>query len=88
MEGQKNPSRPGRRSSLAAAADGGRVAHKKSTLLNGINRAAEPSIVTTVWGTELETSLPIGLPQHHQQAGLLPPPSASLIMIDRGDGAT
>ncbi len=64
MGRQKNPSL-GRRSRLAAAADGGRVAHKEKYSSERDQPAAEPPMVTTVWGTELGTSLPIGLPQHH-----------------------
>ena len=62
---EKSPSRLGRRSRLAAAADGGRVARKEKYSSERDQPAAEPPIVTTVWGTELGTSLPIGLPQHH-----------------------
>jgi hypothetical protein len=37
---------------------------QKSTLMNGNPPAAVPPVVTTVWGTELGTTLLIGLPQH------------------------
>jgi hypothetical protein len=65
MGRQKNPSRLGRRSRLAAAAEGGRVAHKGKYSSERDQPAAEPPMVTTVVGTELGTSLPIGLPQHY-----------------------
>ncbi len=65
MGRQKNPSRLGRRSRLAAAADGGGVAHKEKYSSERDQPAAAPPIVTTVWGPELGTWLPIELPQHH-----------------------
>ena len=46
MGTQKNPSRLGRRSRLAAAADGGRVAHKEKYSSERDQPAAEPPIVT------------------------------------------
>jgi hypothetical protein len=60
---EKKPARLGRRWKLAAATDGGRVAHKKSTLLVGINQAAGPPIVTTGHGTRDHASN--RFPQHH-----------------------
>ena len=47
MERQKNPSRLGRRSRLAAA-DGGRVAHKEKYSSERDQPAAEPPIVTMI----------------------------------------
>jgi hypothetical protein len=48
MGRQKNPSRLGRRSRLAAAADGGRVAHKEKYSSERDQPAAEPPIVTMI----------------------------------------
>jgi hypothetical protein len=62
---QKNPFPPREAVEVTAAADGGRVAHKEKYSSERDQPAAEPPIVITVWGTELGTSLPIGLPQHH-----------------------
>jgi hypothetical protein len=48
MGRQKNPSRLGRQSRLAAAADGGRVAHREKYSSERYQPTAEPPLVTII----------------------------------------